>query len=478
MQPTDEQLSILSAVRQDSRNLQIKALAGTGKTSTLRLIDGQINGKYNILYIVFNKRNAEEALEPNEDGSPKFSSTTRIKTLNGLGHGIWQQAQGKLTLDKNKTLTHFRELVKEMSKSEAAEAWAEYPNVKSGIEMAKDLGYIPAGKYPNTVPLCEWDAVASALDEEPSPLAKELIDALLTQSIKTAYKGYIDYNDQIYMPALFGGTYPRFPVVLIDEAQDLSPTNHAIVSKLCKQSRAICVGDPWQSIYGFRGAVQSGMEKLRDKFSMSEHDLSVSFRCPEAIVRAVRWHVPHMKWSKPGGRTCELRNPTPSSFSDGCAIICRNNAPLFRLALFLLAHGRSVSVHGSDIGPKVVGIMRKLGSEDMSQDSTLSAIADWEAERVAKGSKTASDIAECMRVFAGYGPTLKGATSYAEHLFAQKGTISLLTGHKAKGLEWNKVYHLDPWLLGESEQEKNLRYVITTRAKAELYEINSKEIRP
>jgi superfamily I DNA/RNA helicase len=82
-----------------------------------------------------------------------------------------------------------------------------------------------------------------------------------------------------------------------------------------------------------------------------------------------------------------------------------------------------------------------------------------------------------MRVFAGFGDHLGQAISYAEHLFKQIGTITLLTGHKAKGLEWHTVYHLDSWLLGETEQELNLRYVILTRAMNSYYEIDSREIR-
>ena len=129
------------------------------------------------------------------------------------------------------------------------------------------------------------------------------------------------------------------------------------------------------------------------------------------------------------------------------------------------------------MGPKITGIMRKLGPEDMTQDSTLSAIEDWEGERLEKGNKTAKDIADCMRVFASYGPTLKHALSYIDHLFEQEGTIELLTGHKAKGLEWDRVYFLDESLLGGDEQELNLRYVIMTRAKQELYLINSWDIK-
>jgi superfamily I DNA/RNA helicase len=74
----------------------------------------------------------------------------------------------------------------------------------------------------------------------------------LAINIEQAFRGIIDFDDQIYMPTLFGGSWPQFPLVMIDEAQDLSPINHAMLSKLVKH-RLIAVGDPYQSIYGFRG---------------------------------------------------------------------------------------------------------------------------------------------------------------------------------------------------------------------------------
>jgi hypothetical protein len=67
---------------------------------------------------------------------------------------------------------------------------------------------------------------------------------VLTDSIRLAYEGQIDFDDQIYMPTLFGGTFPRFPLVMVDEAQDLSPLNHAMLEKLVT-SRLIAVGDPY-----------------------------------------------------------------------------------------------------------------------------------------------------------------------------------------------------------------------------------------
>lgn len=467
IKPTDEQEHILKLLHDTPSNIIINALAGSGKTSTLELI--QDAAPPPVLCLAFNRRIANEM-------EKRFKSTTTVRTFNSLGHRIWAGAcSGKVVLDPKKTQELLREAIRDLPKTSQSEAYAEFWDIVAAINYAKSVGYIPAGtaRFDHRLIGPEF---ADALDDPLSELGTDLLDDTLIASIKASYAGSIDYNDQIYMPALFGGTFPRFPLVLIDEAQDLSPTNHAMLEKLTR-SRLVAVGDPWQSIYAFRGAVTGGMARLKERFEMTEADLTVSFRCPEVIVRAVHWHVPKMRWIKEGGRAIRIRNPSVASFTDGSAIICRNNAPLFALALRLLSNGRSVSVAGSDIGPRVIGIMRKLGDESMSRAAVAQAIEDWLAERLAKQSSTAPDIADCMRVFASFGETLGQAIRYAEHLFAQQGTIQLLTGHKAKGLEFEKVFHLDPWLIGEGEQELNLRYVISTRAMSELYEIDSREIR-
>lgn len=464
--PTPEQSHILDLVLNTKSNLLINALAGSGKTSTLELIQAQAPAP--ILCLAFNKRIADEM-------QYRFRSTTVVRTLNSLGHRIWADACARrLAVDPKKCGEILRQEISILPKAAQVEAREDFFDILSAVGLAKSLGYVPPGKYPNARRLID-DSFFAHLDYLPSDLFIELVNTILSISIKEAYAGNIDFNDQVYMPALFGGTYPRFPIVLIDEAQDLSPVNHEMLSKL-KSSRLIAVGDPWQSVYRFRGAVQQGMKTLRDRFSMQEADLSVSFRCPSSIVRNAHWRVPHMKWSKEGGLVAKLRNPNAVSFPDGAAIICRNNAPLFALGFRLLASGRSVRIHGSEVGPKILGIMQKFGNDSTPQLEILDAIQKWEDEKVAKQSKTASDIAECMRIFARRGSTLGHAIAYAEHLFTQTGTLQLLTGHKAKGLEWDVVYHLDPWLIGEVEQELNLRYVIQTRAKAEYYEIESREI--
>jgi ATP-dependent exoDNAse (exonuclease V) beta subunit len=120
--------------------------------------------------------------------------------------------------------------------------------------------------------------------------------------------------------------------------------------------------------------------------------------------------------------------------------------------------------------------MEKLGDTSMSQSQVLGAIDEWLGLKLAKESKTALDTAECMRVFARTGNNLGQAIAYAEHLFKQQGTIQLMTGHKSKGLEFPLVYHLDPQIIGDGPQDKNLRYVIQTRSSNEYFEIASEAV--
>lgn len=491
MKPTEEQFAITSAIQATDSNIIINALAGTGKTATLKLVEAAANARHNefgplhntgplpILYLVFNSANAKAAefKLKSPDADKRMLGSTTVLTLNALGHRIWMKTcASRVQLSKKKTQELFSEAIKELPKPYQREASEAYWEIISAVNLAKSIGYFPERYSPRAKPLATWDDLSRRLDEEPSPIVREFTDELLNASVLQAYKGVIDFNDQVYMPAVFGGTFPRFPFIMVDEYQDLNPCNHQMLRKLAKNSRLVGVGDPWQSIYAFRGAQPNGMGQAKAEHSMTELGLSVSFRCPEAVVKAARWRVPHFKWFKEGGHVEVLEHLHHSAINDEAVFICRNNAPLFRLAMRFLSAGRGVNVSGSDVGPKLILTMKRLGSESMTRKQTKDAIDHWLAEREAKSSKSAPDIAACMHIFADHGNSLGQAITYAEHLFAQTGSIRMMTGHKSKGLEFPTVYHLDPWLCREDEQDLNLRYVITTRAESTLYEIDSERI--
>ncbi len=468
--PTSEQQECINDIRRGTNNLIINALAGTGKTTTLDFIQAA-SPVLPVLCLAFNKSVADEATR-------RFPSTTTVRTFNGLGHRVWAKSVSKLSLDPKKTQAILKETIAELKGDDRRSASQAYWEIYHAVGMAKALGYVPDGKFSQAQRLISKEGLNLALEERPGPFLSSIIDDVLIRSIKASYKGLIDFNDQIYMPALFGGTFPRFPIVLVDEAQDLNPTNHEMLKRLVR-GRVCAVGDPWQSIYGFRGAVQDGMGKIRKEFNMAERTISISFRCPQAIVENAHWRVPNFKWIKAGGHVETLSTLSPMDIPEGAAIICRNNAPLFKCAFGLLSAQRSVQVAGSDVGPKLLRILSKLGDNETTQSALMGKIAEWENEKLVSSNapNTIRDMAECMRVFASFGSTLGLAVSYAEHLFKQQGSIKLMTGHKSKGLEFDTVYHLNPWLIGDDEQELNLRYVIQTRSADRYFEINSDNIR-
>lgn len=476
MTPTAEQLAIIEAAVSTKDSLLLNALAGAAKTTTLELICKALPVSP-ILSLAFNKRIAEEMTK-------RLPGHVKCQTLNSVGHRVWMQTCAKkIYLNKDKTYELLRQRIETLSRKQKSDAWDDFAFLRKSISTAKLSGYIPSGKFPNAQRLTDRIEVSNGgwiENEDAENDWQWLIDDVLTESIKQAYQGHIDFDDQIYMPTLFGGTFPKFPLVMVDEAQDLSALNHAMLDKLVTQ-RLIAVGDPYQSIYGFRGAVHSGMSKLQSKFSMLEMGLSISFRCPIEIVKRARFRAPHMQWPDwaKEGSVATLDQWSAATIPDASAIICRNNAPLFYLALRLLRAGRGIHLVGSDIGPGLVRALKKLGPENLSQQETIHAIDRWEAEALKKTKSKAAtaDKADCLRVFANFGDTLSAAIAYAEGLFKSSGPIQLLSGHKAKGLEWGTVYHLDPWRIPSSyaeseeerEQELNVRYVIETRAKENLY---------
>ena len=111
------------------------------------------------------------------------------------------------------------------------------------------------------------------------------------------------------------------------------------------------------------------------------------------------------------------------------------------------------------------------------------AIDSWVKAELpkARSEEIVYEKAECLAVLCEGKDNLGEAIRRAEDLFKREGPIQLLSIHKAKGLEWSKVFHLDPWRIPskfarvgteEFEQELNARYVAETRFKEELILVN------
>lgn len=85
----------------------------------------------------------------------------------------------------------------------------------------------------------------------------------------------------------------KYPVVVIDEYQDLGLPLHRIVRALLETGvRIIAVGDPDQSIYGFTGANPALLKTLAQDQHVEAITLRMNYRCADRIIAASRLLFP------------------------------------------------------------------------------------------------------------------------------------------------------------------------------------------
>lgn len=466
--PTPEQRAIVEFAATSSENMIVSALAGAAKTSTLILI-AEALAPQSILCLAFNKKIRDEMVE-------RLPPNCDALTLNSLGHRAWGGMLGRrLVLEKSKNYTILKELIEALptfQKELAFEAFTDYQRL---FGFAKQCGWVPDASHPRAKRLMTDAEFFGHGDYRLEDWEEDLLRRAMLRSLDMALDGIIDFDDQILMPTLFGASFPVYPVVMVDEAQDLSAINHAMLAKLVRKNRLIAVGDACQAIYGFRGAHQDSMDLLKEKFRMTEKILSVSFRCPTAVVTEARWRAPHMQWpdwAKPGS-VVHASRWSLDSIPEGAVILCRNNAPLFGLAVKFFAAGRYAELVGNDIGKTLLRTLRKLGRDDTPVESVLFAIDEYEQQklrRVRDKGKVADEVT-CLRILASKGTNLGQILAHAEQIMNMKGSVKLMTGHKSKGLEFEDVYILDRRLLRldrADSQDNNLLYVMQTRSKDRL----------
>lgn len=473
-EPTSEQQAIINAAKTTNANLIVNALAGTGKTTTIEMVCNVVTG-IPILYLAFNKRIVVEA-------EKRMPSHVECRTQNSLGHRVWAQATGRrLVVAGDKMRIIVKAIINELPRKQKEEAWEDYADTLKWLQWAKRDGLIPWSWSGPCEKVLTYEEFCDMHGDRPSDQQGYIIAEALKRSIVAAYEGGIDYDDQIYMPVLFGGPWPKFPLVIIDEAQDWGPLGHRMLDKLVVK-RLIAVGDPWQSIYAFKGAVCNGMSILRDKFETEEFPLSVTWRVPKVGVLRANGRVSWYRAAdlNPDGEIILLDAWQADSIPTEAAIICRNNAPLLSLGFKLLRAGRPIKMVGFDIGAGLIRTLKKLGPTEMGPQAMADAITNWMQAQIDADKKpeTVYDRADCLTALTAGRESLRDAIIHAEDLFKREGPLQLMSGHKSKGLEFDNVVHLDPWRIPSKfaregseawEQELNIKYVIETRFKQRLY---------
>ena len=111
-------------------------------------------------------------------------------------------------------------------------------------------------------------------------------------------EGFIDFDDMVLLGLRLVESQPwvrkvltaRFPILVVDEYQDLGLTLHRLVMSLCFGDKDLCrlfaVGDPDQSIYSFTGAQPELLGQLADDHRVEKVHLRLNYRSRSNIVSA------------------------------------------------------------------------------------------------------------------------------------------------------------------------------------------------
>lgn len=133
-------------------------------------------------------------------------------------------------------------------------------------------------------------------DSDHSELA-ELVDEY---EARLRAEGLIDFDGIVYLGLCLIERFPwvrsciraAFPVVVVDEYQDLGEALHRMVSALQEGGvRLFVVGDPDQSIYGFSGAKPRLLEELASREDIETVHLRFNYRSGTLIVNAARMFI-------------------------------------------------------------------------------------------------------------------------------------------------------------------------------------------
>lgn len=530
--PTAEQEKILEYVKDsDINKLKISAFAGAGKTATLKLIAQALHDKRG-MYLAFNKAIADEAKQkmPLNVDSRTFHSlawknvSKKIteKTKKGFKLTATTFADSPICIDTTKSV--LGRIPKEMLDNlrEIAELKGKDPN---SIETEQIIDIDPSKQFrilslainnflrsTDTEPTEKHltTAIYNAIEADLDNNDTQMIAEWLLPSLQALWDDYRSENGKFQIPhdvylKLYALKKPHIDTdfILFDEAQDADALMLDILSN--QTAKLIFVGDRYQQIYDWRGAVNA-----LDKFQAPEAYLTQSFRFGSEIAQNANkilkiLNCPHdLKGVSPidGEIAYYSDNNIPANIQ---AIICRTNVSVVN---------ETLAYH--DKYPQKRLYMDMTGDKAQLID-LIDAMHD-----LAKGNNTAKRrnnvIISCFSNYqelAEYAKLMPGDLSvtpiykmYEKHGYTKirnaidsftsnknNHDVIILTAHKSKGLEFDNVMYSEdfigfyakpsehedvayPYFPYKDASSARVAYVAYTRAKKKLYKYNDDSDQP
>jgi superfamily I DNA/RNA helicase len=262
----------------------------------------------------------------------------------------------------------------------------------------------------------------------------------------------------------------NYDILYIDEVQD---SNQVMLDIVLKQKcKTILVGDSYQSIYQFRGAVNA-LERIQ---APTLH-LSQSFRFGQDLADVANSII------KPNNPIKGFKHTTVLSaegkditeLPEGSCLLFRTNMALMITAIDLISQGIYVDVPNNISGAKqAISSALALKSGDMKnvKHQHLIPFSTWYEFK--ESSKDDPELSALYNITKGSERELREKLNMLNRNDPTLSKYVLRTAHGSKGLEWNTVMVMndfsdDPETYLKNQQEANLLYVATTRAMNTCY---------
>ena len=465
LNPTPEQQAILDAAGTGS-TVAISAAAGSGKTSTLRMV-AAARPKTRMLYLAFNKAIQREA-------ETSFPSNVTCKTAHALayaefGKPIRDRLNGpRMTArDNAQVLGIARPLGLD------AERFFKEPTLAS---MAMGMVARFCRSDSPAITVRHFRAPDGLTEAEQRHVAGYLLPYAIRawEDLTAGQRGKLKPSHDVYLkqwalsrPELSWGA------ILYDEAQDADPCIAGVVESQ-PHAQLIAVGDSAQAVYGWRGA--------GDFLARVDADhrlrLTQSWRFGPAVADEAN------TWLGVVGTDLRLvgnpnRNSTLDTLDQPDAVLCRSNGGTIQQLLD--AHNTSVRVHLVGDGKEMLALAQaaeRMQDGRSAAHPELVAFTTWqEMVDYAENDPGFSDLAVAVQMIERYAPSeviraINGAVP------ANRAELRVSTAHKSKGLEWDRVLigsdfrePLDK-VTGQPlpipREDAMLAYVAVTRAKLVL----------
>lgn len=450
--PSAQQQAFYDWFRDGKGNLVGRARAGTGKTSTIiQAISHAPESR--ILLAAFNKRIQEELAA--RLSNPK----AKAFTLHSVGF---------------RTIREFWPGVKVADGADRANDLAQKVAIgqRKGtvFRVAKLLTKVRELK-PHTILTKDVIEIAAVWDLLPEPKgqitalqeARLVLEGLKLAAAEQPHTTGIDFADMIFLPLRNGWLKPIYDLVVVDEAQDMSAPQLEIAQKVCA-GRMVLIGDDRQAIYGFRGADSGALDRMKAELKAAELGLSITYRCPSKVVEIANRWVDDITAapSAPAGIVDDIStlDVLAQRVQPGDFVLSRKNAPLMKVAMYLLKQGIPTRIQGKDIGAGLASRVRRLGYPfvKVGRPPALplavfyAKLKEWLKKKAdhltALGKEDKIEIyldqVDMLRALAENVDTVPELEAKIASLFGDKGSAQVICSsvHKAKGLESDHVFIL------------------------------------